>query len=86
MMKKAIGKSNVINSNLPRRAIVISAEIFEEKQIANEFHNFFINIGPKLANDIVGAVRSFESCVQKANKTIATDPISNNNESKEALF
>ena len=39
-------KSNLINSNLPRKVVDNNAEIFEEKQITNEFNNFLINVGP----------------------------------------
>lgn len=38
--------------------VVNNTEIFEEKQIAKEFNNFFTNIWPELANEIHGAVTS----------------------------
>ena len=59
--------------------------MFEEKDIANAFNNFFINVGPKLADDIPTATRSFESYVQKTNETIKEKPITIN-ELKDALF
>ena len=59
--------------------------IFEEKDIANAFNNFFINVGPKLADDIPTATRSFESYVQNTNETIKEEPITIN-ELKDALF
>ena len=59
--------------------------IFEEKDIANAFNNFFINVGPKLADDIPTATRSFESYVQNTNETIKEKPITIN-ELKDALF
>ena len=69
-MKKVIGKSKLIHSTLPCSKIVINRNvIFEYKRIANAFNNFFINIGPKLADDIPTATRSFESYVQKTNET-----------------
>ena len=59
--------------------------IFEEKHIANAFNNFFINIGPKLADDIPTATRSFESYVQNTNETIKEEPITIN-ELKKSFF
>ena len=69
IMKEVIGKSKLIHSTLPRKIIINKNVIFEEKHIANAFNNFFINIGPKLADDIPTATRSFESYVQNTNET-----------------
>ena len=57
--------------------------IFEENDIA--FNNFFINVGPKLADEIPTATRSFESYVQNTNETIKEEPITIN-ELKDAFF
>lgn len=57
-MKKMVGKSDLINKNLPCKFVVNNTEIFEEKQIAKEFNNFFTNVWPELANEIHGAVTS----------------------------
>ena len=69
-MKEVIGKSKLIHSTLPRKIVINKNVIFEEKHIANAFNNFFINIGPKLADDIPTDTRSFESYVQNTNETI----------------
>ena len=61
-MKEVIGKSKLIPSTLPRFCINKNI-IFQEKLIANAFSNFFINIGPKLADDIPTVTRSFENYV-----------------------
>ena len=53
--------------------------------IANTFNNFFIKIGPKLANDIPTVTRSFENYVQNTNETTREDPITIN-ELKDAPF
>ena len=39
----------MISSNLPEKLIVNGKNILDEKEIANEFDNFFVKIGPKLA-------------------------------------
>lgn len=40
--------------------------------------SLLVNIGPKLAKEIPGVVKSFKSYVQKVNEIKATDPISTN--------
>ena len=85
IMKEVIGKSKLIHSTLPRKIIINKNVIFEEKHIANAFNNFFINIGPKLADDIPTATRSFESYIQNTNETIKEEPITIN-ELKDTFF
>ena len=84
-MKEVIGKSKHIHSTLPPKIIFNKNVIFEEKHIANAFYSFFINIGPKLDDDIPTATRSFESYVQNTNQTIKEEPITIN-ELKDAFF
>ena len=74
IMKEVIGKSKLIHSTLPRKIIINKNVIFEEKRIANAFNSFFINIVPKLADDIPTATRSFESYVQKTTEIIKNEP------------
>ena len=75
IMKEVIGKSILIHSTLPRKIIING----------NALNNFFINIGPKLADDIPTTTRSFESYVQNTNETIKEKPITIN-ELKDAFF
>ena len=84
-MKEVIGKSKLIHSTLPCKIIINKKVIFEEKHITNAFNNFFINIGPKLADDIPTATRFFESYVQNTNEIIKEEPITIN-ELKDAFF
>ena len=85
IMKEVIGKSKLIQSNLPLKIVINKIVIFDEKQIANAFNNFFINIGPKLADDIPTFSRSFESYVRNTNETIKEELITIN-ELKDAFF
>ena len=85
IMKEVIGKSKLIHTTLPRKIVVNKNVIFEEKHIANALNNFFINIGPKLADDIPTATRSFESYVRNTNETIKEEPITIN-KLKDAFF
>ena len=49
IIKEAIGKTTMINSNLPERWTVNGKSIFDEKKKANEFNNFLFKIASKLA-------------------------------------
>ena len=75
-MKEVIGKSKFIHSTLPRKIIINKNVIFEENRVANAFNNFFITIGPELAN---------ESYIQGTNETIKEQPVTIN-ELKDAFF
>ena len=78
-----IGKSKLIHSILPRNIVINKDVISEEKYIANAFNNFFFNIGPKLADDIPTATKSFENYVQNTNEK--EEPITIN-ELKDSFF
>ena len=52
-MKELIGKSKIIKSSFPQKLVIDKKEIIGETNIANEFNDFFTNIGPKLAEKIV---------------------------------
>ena len=67
-----------------RAKLSVKNVIYEEKHIANTFNNFSINIGPKLADDIPTAARSFESYIQNTDKT-KEEPITIN-ELKDTFF
>ena len=59
IIKEVIGKSKLIHSTLLRKTVINKDVILEEQQIANAVNNFVINIGPKLADDMQKATRSF---------------------------
>ena len=53
--------------------------------MANEFNNFFRNIGAELAKNIPNASRPFESYIKKVDTTIPTDSLTINGV-KESFF
>ena len=81
----SIGKAGKTQPLLPSKIIINNIEIIDNKRIANEFNNLFIDIGPELAIEIPRPARSFESYVPKSNSTMPTGPISVN-ELKHAFF
>ena len=84
-MRELIGISKLTHSTLQCKIAISINDIFEEKRIANSFNNFFINIGPNLADDIPAATRSFENYVQETNETIK-DELIFINELKDTFF
>ena len=51
-MKELIGKVKIKKSSLPFKIVIDKTDILGEKNIANEFNNFFTDIGLKLAKKI----------------------------------
>ena len=49
VMKELIGKIRNIESSFPKTFVILKKEMSEIKVIAEEFHNFFTNVGPNLA-------------------------------------
>ena len=47
-MKEIIEKTKTKTTNLPRRFLIGEKEMFDEKTIAKQFNDYFINIGPNL--------------------------------------
>ena len=84
-MKGVTGQSKLIHFTLSHKIVINKNVIFEEKQIANAFNYFFINIGPNLADDIPTVTRSFESYIQKTSEKIKNEPITTS-ELKGAFF
>ena len=74
-MKAVICKARKTQPFLSSKIILNSIEINEDKRIANEFNNFFIDIGPELAKEIPRPTRFFKSYVPKVNSTTPTGPI-----------
>ena len=55
-----IGKGRLVNNSLPKHFFLNNRIIFDQKTIANSFHECFINFGPKLVSEIPQLQRSFE--------------------------
>ena len=58
-MKELIDKSGIGKSSFPQKIVIDKTEIVGETRIANEFHKFFINIGPKLAQKNTTTIKTF---------------------------
>ena len=47
-MKEVIGKGKLVNNSLPKHLILNNRNIFDQKNIANSFNEYFVNGGQKL--------------------------------------
>ena len=52
VMKELIGKTRNTESSLPIKLVIEKKEVTEIKDIAEEFNNFFTNVGPNLAKKV----------------------------------
>ena len=84
-MKELIGKNKIYKSSFPQKIVIDTTEIVGETKIANEFHNFFTNIGPKLAQKIPQPSRPFQSYMKTVNYELENKKVTIN-ELKEAFF
>ena len=85
VIKEAIRKTRCNNQTIfPKRVLIDEKIITNPKIIAEKFNNFFIDIGPKLAQKIEAPTKTFESYLKK-NKRQPEHPLTMN-ELKEAFF
>ena len=85
IMKELIGKVKIKKSSLPYAIVIDETEILGEKNRANEFNNFFTDIGLKLAKKIPKSSQSFESYMKKVGSEKENKPLSIS-ELKDAFF
>ena len=55
IMKEMIGKGKLVSNSLslPKHIILNYRDNFDEKTIVNSFNEYFVNVGPKLACEIL---------------------------------
>ena len=84
-MKELIGKNKICKPSFPQKIVIDAIEIVGKTKIANEFNNFFTNIGPKLAQKIQQPSRPFQSYMKTVNSELENKKVTLN-ELKEAFF
>ena len=60
IMKEITGKLKLNSNNLPKMLKTEGKTVYKENDIAEEFNNFFTSVGPKLAEKIPPAQKSFK--------------------------
>ena len=84
-MKELTGIVKIKKSSLPFKIVTDKTETLGETNIANEFNNFFTDIGLKLAKKIPESSQSFESYMKEVNSEMEDKPLSIN-ELKDGFF
>ena len=77
-MKEIIGKKKCNNETLPKHLIVDKIEMHDAKSIAEKFNEFFVKIGPHLANKIPQCKLTFKSYLPTVNTTLKGTVLSEN--------
>ena len=58
MKEVVIDKNKLVNNLLPKHLILNNNNIFDKKTIVNSFNEYFLNVGLKLACEILQSQRS----------------------------
>ena len=74
-MKKILGKCTTKSSTLPTKITVNKTDIFDAKKTADEFNNFFTNIGTDLANKISNTSKRLDFDITKVNTCMESQPL-----------
>ena len=62
-MKEIVGKAKINQKNLSKQLVINNKKINDKTEIANNFNEFFANVGPKLAEKIPDVNKTFESYI-----------------------
>ena len=84
-MKELIGKAKINVSSLPPKIVTDKIEILGETNTANEFNNFFTDIGLKHAKKIPEPSLPFESYMKNVSSEMENKLLSIN-ELRDAFF
>ena len=78
MKKEVIEKTKLIHSNFPEKLIVNAKNIFDRKDLVNQFNNLFIKIGPKLAEKMQPSKYYSKSLIDSINTKLLEKTVSIN--------
>ena len=70
IMKEITGKKRINSDGLPKMLKTETGFIYDQEQIANEFNNFFTNVGSNLANKIPTVQKSFARTIYPETKML----------------
>ena len=84
-MKELIGKAKINVSSLPPKIVTDKTEILGETNTANEFNNFFTDIGLKLAKKIPEPSLPFESYMKNVSSEMK-NKLPSINELRDTFF
>ena len=76
IMKEITGKVKTNGNSLPKMLKTENGDLYNKKEIASEFNNFFTAVGPKLASKILSGSLSFESFLTPIDQHIVHSDLS----------
>ena len=77
VMKEIIGNKRVTNAPRPNFIAVKNREIFDKKEIAETFNNYFVNIGPNLAASLLENKTTFQNYIHYDGPCLSTISLMN---------
>ena len=75
VMKELVGKTRKSEPDLTGWLLINEQAVPGKEKMANEFNNFFTNIGAELGKNIPNASRPFESYIKEVDTTMPTDSL-----------
>ena len=85
VMKELIDKIRITESSLPIKLVIEEKNITEIKDIAEEFNNFFANVGSNLAKKVPNSSNSFTTFLNQTHSIVKKKSLSIH-ELKDAFF
>ena len=70
VMKELIDKIRITESSLPIKLVIEEKDITEIKDIAEEFNNFFANVGSNLAKKVPNSSNSFTTFLNQTHSIV----------------
>ena len=85
VMKDIIGKAKLKSTNFPCKLTINKVDVYNKREIADAFNDFFTNIGQKLASQIPESSKTFKTYINKVNAIMESKPLLIN-ELKDPFF
>ena len=75
IMKEITGKIKVLDNTFPIKIVINKKEIFDKKNIANEFNSYFTNVGPNLAAKIPHSEKHFSDYLSQSQNILSEEQL-----------
>jgi hypothetical protein len=70
VIKEILGRSEICRNNLPKHLDINKKLVYDQAKIADEFNNFFVNVGENLGQKIPASPKSPISYLKNFEKTM----------------
>ena len=75
IMKEITGKIKVLDNTFPIKIVINKKEIFDKKNIANEFNSYFTNVGSNLAAKIPHSEKHFSDYLSQSQNILSEEQL-----------